>query len=217
MNILEPNVLHYKLTFSALLSSFMLISNCFPFFIILPWPSPFIRWASDGVAWLRCCQISWGTWHLQTTGKHFTHPFYTFLVCILNAGCSSFFTSRLTITMQIIDSIMALFRVDFTGRGELAERQQKLAQMLSRLQKISEGRNHIENTQETNHFKWLSPMGVLSLGNSRWIRTVVMVGRGKVLYPIPWLWSPESPVWPLKQAPKHVKAKECFTHSDRKI
>jgi meiotic recombination protein DMC1 len=36
---------------------------------------------------------------------------------------------------------MALFRVDFSGRGELAERQQKLAQMLSRLQKISEEYN----------------------------------------------------------------------------
>uniref|UniRef100_A0A665U9F3 Meiotic recombination protein DMC1/LIM15 homolog n=1 Tax=Echeneis naucrates TaxID=173247 RepID=A0A665U9F3_ECHNA len=35
--------------------------------------------------------------------------------------------------LLIIDSIMALFRVDFSGRGELAERQQKLAQMLSRL------------------------------------------------------------------------------------
>ncbi|KAK1881131.1 Meiotic recombination protein DMC1/LIM15 like, partial [Dissostichus eleginoides] len=43
--------------------------------------------------------------------------------------------------LLIIDSIMALFRVDFTGRGELAERQQKLAQMLSRLQKISEEYN----------------------------------------------------------------------------
>ena len=41
--------------------------------------------------------------------------------------------------LQVIDSIMALFRVDFSGRGELADRQQKLAQMLSRLQKISEG------------------------------------------------------------------------------
>lgn len=41
--------------------------------------------------------------------------------------------------IQILDSIMALFRVDFSGRGELADRQQKLAQMLSRLQKISEG------------------------------------------------------------------------------
>lgn len=33
---------------------------------------------------------------------------------------------------------MALFRVDFSGRSELAERQQKLAQMLARLQKMSE-------------------------------------------------------------------------------
>ena len=36
---------------------------------------------------------------------------------------------------------MALFRVDFSGRGELADRQQKLAQMCSRLQKISEEYN----------------------------------------------------------------------------
>lgn len=36
---------------------------------------------------------------------------------------------------------MALFRVDFSGRGELADRQQKLAQMMSRLQKISEEYN----------------------------------------------------------------------------
>uniref|UniRef100_A0A8D0CE93 Meiotic recombination protein n=1 Tax=Salvator merianae TaxID=96440 RepID=A0A8D0CE93_SALMN len=43
--------------------------------------------------------------------------------------------------LLIIDSVMALFRVDFSGRGELAERQQKLAQMLSRLQKISEEYN----------------------------------------------------------------------------
>eukprot|EP00897_Mesotaenium_endlicherianum_P005170 jgi/Mesen1/4681/ME000241S03720 len=38
----------------------------------------------------------------------------------------------------IVDSITALFRVDFSGRGELAERQQKLGQMLSRLTKIAE-------------------------------------------------------------------------------
>lgn len=40
--------------------------------------------------------------------------------------------------LLIVDSVIALFRVDFTGRGELAERQQKLAQMLSRLIKIAE-------------------------------------------------------------------------------
>nr|GMD54187.1 meiotic recombination protein DMC1 homolog isoform X2 [Ipomoea batatas] len=42
---------------------------------------------------------------------------------------------------NIVDSVIALFRVDFTGRGEQAERQQKLAQMLSRLTKIAEDFN----------------------------------------------------------------------------
>ncbi len=32
--------------------------------------------------------------------------------------------------LLIVDSVTALFRVDFSGRGELAERQQKLGQML---------------------------------------------------------------------------------------
>lgn len=36
---------------------------------------------------------------------------------------------------------MALFRVDYSGRGELADRQQKLGQMMSRIQKISEEYN----------------------------------------------------------------------------
>jgi len=40
--------------------------------------------------------------------------------------------------LLIVDSITSLFRVDFSGRGELAERQQKLGQMLSKLTKISE-------------------------------------------------------------------------------
>ncbi|PUZ43683.1 hypothetical protein GQ55_8G027700 [Panicum hallii var. hallii] len=43
--------------------------------------------------------------------------------------------------LLIVDSVIALFRVDFSGRGELAERQQKLAQMLSRLTKIAEELN----------------------------------------------------------------------------
>ena len=33
---------------------------------------------------------------------------------------------------------MAPFRVDFSGRGELSERQQVLGKMLNRLQKVSE-------------------------------------------------------------------------------
>lgn len=40
--------------------------------------------------------------------------------------------------LLIVDSILALFRVDYSGRGELSERQQKLNQMLARLTRISE-------------------------------------------------------------------------------
>jgi meiotic recombination protein DMC1 len=40
--------------------------------------------------------------------------------------------------LLIIDSIIALFRVDYTGRGELAARQAALNQHLSRLTRIAE-------------------------------------------------------------------------------
>lgn len=63
--------------------------------------------------------------------------------------------------MQIIDSIMALFRVDFSGRGELAERQQKLAQMLSRLQKISEGKENTAKFGKT----WTGVTGTVAVGS----------------------------------------------------
>lgn len=41
-------------------------------------------------------------------------------------------------SLLVVDSITALFRVDFSGRGELAERQQKLGKMMSHLMKIAE-------------------------------------------------------------------------------
>ena len=43
-----------------------------------------------------------------------------------------------TYALLVIDSIMAPFRVDFSGRGELSERQQVLGKFLNRVQKISE-------------------------------------------------------------------------------
>lgn len=43
-----------------------------------------------------------------------------------------------TYRVLIIDSVTALFRVDFSGRGELSERQQKLGQYLSALMKVAE-------------------------------------------------------------------------------
>ncbi|THH19036.1 hypothetical protein EW146_g2047 [Bondarzewia mesenterica] len=42
--------------------------------------------------------------------------------------CSVRFAEDKDFKLMIVDSIMALFRVDFSGRGELSERQQKLAQ-----------------------------------------------------------------------------------------
>ena len=40
--------------------------------------------------------------------------------------------------LLVVDSITSLFRVDFSGRGELSERQQKLGKMMNKLTKISE-------------------------------------------------------------------------------
>ena len=44
-------------------------------------------------------------------------------------------------SLIVIDSVTALFRADFSGRGELAERQQKLGKMLSNLMKMAEEYN----------------------------------------------------------------------------
>ncbi|KAI9825043.1 MAG: Meiotic recombination protein dmc1 [Phylliscum demangeonii] len=42
--------------------------------------------------------------------------------------------------LLVIDSIMNCFRVDYCGRGELADRQQKLNQFLSKLAHMAEGK-----------------------------------------------------------------------------
>ena len=60
---------------------------------------------------------------------------------LLDFVCAKFHEEPGIFKLLIVDSVMALFRVDFSGRGELAERQQSLAQMLSKLQKISEEYN----------------------------------------------------------------------------
>lgn len=40
--------------------------------------------------------------------------------------------------LVVVDSIMGVFRVDFSGRGELSERQQCLGRVMNKLQKLSE-------------------------------------------------------------------------------
>lgn len=54
---------------------------------------------------------------------------------------AKFAEDRGVFRLLVVDSIIALFRCDYAGRGELAERQQKLNQMLNRLSKVSEEYN----------------------------------------------------------------------------
>jgi len=60
---------------------------------------------------------------------------------LLDFVCAKFHEEPGVFKLLIVDSVMALFRVDYSGRGELADRQQTLAQMMSKLQKISEEYN----------------------------------------------------------------------------
>ena len=55
---------------------------------------------------------------------------------LIDLVAAQFYAEPGVFKLLIIDSIIALFRVDFSGRGELADRQQKLARMLSKLLKL---------------------------------------------------------------------------------
>lgn len=56
---------------------------------------------------------------------------------LLNALSQSFTSNEYR--LLIIDSIMACFRTDYSGRGELSERQQKLGQFLMKATHMAEG------------------------------------------------------------------------------
>ncbi|CAB4391188.1 unnamed protein product [Rhizophagus irregularis] len=90
--------------------------------------------------------------------------------------------------LLIIDSIIALFRTDYAGRGELAERQQKLNIMLNRLTKISEEFNvavYITNQVQADpgsNMMFVSdprkPIGGHVLAHASTIRLYLRKGRG---------------------------------------
>ncbi|MCP9259384.1 Meiotic recombination protein DMC1/LIM15 [Dirofilaria immitis] len=92
--------------------------------------------------------------------------------------------------LLIVDSVMALFRVDYSGRGELAERQQKLAQMLSRLQKIAEEYNvaiFITNQMTADPGAGMTfqtdpkkPVGGHILAHASTTRIMLKKGRGEI-------------------------------------
>lgn len=84
---------------------------------------------------------------------------------------------------------MALFRVDFSGRGELADRQQRLAQYMSRLQKISEEYNvsiYITNQMTADPGAGMTfqvdpkkPIGGHILAHASTTRVMLRKGRGE--------------------------------------
>jgi len=92
--------------------------------------------------------------------------------------------------LLIVDSIIALLRVDFTGRGELADRQQKLGAMLSRLQKLSEEYNvvvYITNQMTSDPGAGMSfvadpkkPVGGHVLAHASQTRVSLRKGRGEM-------------------------------------
>lgn len=60
---------------------------------------------------------------------------------LINDVAARFAEEQGAYRLLIVDSIISLFRVEFSGRGELADRQQKLNVMLSRLMKVAEEYN----------------------------------------------------------------------------
>ncbi|KAJ1537282.1 Meiotic recombination protein dmc1 [Nowakowskiella sp. JEL0078] len=54
---------------------------------------------------------------------------------------AAIFAAEKDYRLLIVDSIIALFRTDFSGRGELADRQQKLGIMLAKLMRMAEAFN----------------------------------------------------------------------------
>jgi len=60
------------------------------------------------------------------------------LVQLLIEAAGIMVTDEDRFSLVIVDSIMGVFRVDYSGRGELAERQQHLGKVMNKLQKLSE-------------------------------------------------------------------------------
>jgi len=109
---------------------------------------------------------------------------------MLDLVCAKLHEEAGIFKLLIVDSIMALFRVDYSGRGELADRQQQLAQMMSKLQKISEEYNvsvFITNQMTSDPGASLSfqadpkkPIGGNILAHASTTRLSLRKGRGEL-------------------------------------
>jgi len=109
---------------------------------------------------------------------------------LLDLVAAQFYSEPGVFKILIIDSIIGLFRVDYSGRGELSERQQKLAQMLSKVQKISEEYNvvvYITNQMTADPGAGMTfqidpkkPVGGNILAHASQTRIMLRKGRGEL-------------------------------------
>eukprot|EP00737_Agarophyton_chilense_P004286 gb/GEZJ01005316.1/.p1 GENE.gb/GEZJ01005316.1/~~gb/GEZJ01005316.1/.p1 ORF type:complete len:189 (+),score=29.95 gb/GEZJ01005316.1/:1628-2194(+) len=89
--------------------------------------------------------------------------------------------------LLVVDSATALFRVDFTGRGELASRQQRLNQFMSSLTKIAEQfnvavwiTNQVMSTPDAMAFAAdKKPIGGHVMAHASTTRLALRKGRGE--------------------------------------
>lgn len=89
--------------------------------------------------------------------------------------------------LLVVDSATALFRVDFTGRGELATRQQRLNQFLASLSKIAEQfnvavwiTNQVMSTPDAMAFAAdKKPIGGHVMAHASTTRLALRKGRGE--------------------------------------
>jgi meiotic recombination protein DMC1 len=90
--------------------------------------------------------------------------------------------------LLVVDSVMAHFRVDFVGRGELSERQQKLGQFLAMLNKLADEfnvavvyTNQVQADPSGMSFAGADPkkaVGGHVLAHASHVRCAVRKGRG---------------------------------------
>jgi len=108
---------------------------------------------------------------------------------LLDGVAAQFYQEPGVFKLLVIDSIISLFRVDFQGRGELADRQQKLGAMLSKVQKLSEEYNvavFITNQMTSDPGAGLTfvvdpkkPVGGNILAHASQTRIMLKKGRGE--------------------------------------
>ena len=91
-------------------------------------------------------------------------------------------------SLLVVDSATALFRTDYTGRGELAERQQKLAQFMRMLQRLADEygcavviTNQVTANPEGGMFAKdpLKPIGGNIIAHASHTRLKLRKGRGE--------------------------------------